>query len=193
MQRRRGEKDQDLKMSDEKRNLQYMQKKQAGPERHFEPSKDDVFDPRDFTLIFIDSDSVTNVTTLNRINQRRVLIYCGNGNGLISYGKGKGEDYEQAFDNAFKHMRTNLVCLSHDINFSSPKIMEGAHNDFRIKIWPQERPNYWGNPMIWKMLLHAGFVHCRYTCKSRKREPYSMIYAFFNAVTCNMTPAEIAQ
>jgi len=73
-----------------------------------------VFDPNEFTLIFIDSDAVTNVTTLNRINQRRVLVFIGNGNGLISYGKGKGEDYEQAFDDAFKRMRQNLICLSMD-------------------------------------------------------------------------------
>ena len=75
---------------------------------------DEVFDPNEFTLIFIDSDAVTNVTTLNRINQRRVLVFIGNGNGLISYGKGKGEDYEQAFDDAFKRMRQNLICLSMD-------------------------------------------------------------------------------
>lgn len=92
----------------------FKEKQSAGPERHFEPAKDEIFNPRDFTLIFVDSDSVTNVTTLNRINQRRVLIFAGNGNGIISYGKGKGEDYEKAFDNAFKFMRTNLVCLSLD-------------------------------------------------------------------------------
>lgn len=39
-----------------------------GPERWFEPLHDEIFNPKDFTLIFIDSDSVTNVTTLNRIN-----------------------------------------------------------------------------------------------------------------------------
>ena len=44
------------------------------------------------------SDSVTNVTSLNRVNHRRVLLFIGNGQGLISYGKGKGEDYENAFD-----------------------------------------------------------------------------------------------
>jgi hypothetical protein len=43
------------------------------------------------------------------------------------------------------------------------------------------------------MLLHSGFAHCRYVCKSRKRDPYSMVYAFFIAVTKNQTPNEIAQ
>ena len=66
----------------------------TGPERYFERGKNEIFNLRDFTLIFMDSDSVTNVTSLNRVNHRRVLIFIGNKKGLISYGKGKGEDYE---------------------------------------------------------------------------------------------------
>jgi len=77
----------------------------TGPERYFEPKRDEIFDPRKFELLFIDSDSVTNVTSLNRVNHRRVLIFIGNRDGLVSFGKGKGEDYESAFDNAFKSLR----------------------------------------------------------------------------------------
>ena len=74
-------------------------------ERHFECGMDDVFPAKEFTLIFMDSDSVTNVTSLNRTNQRRVLIFIGNGHGLVTYGKGKADEYEQAFENAFKKAR----------------------------------------------------------------------------------------
>jgi ribosomal protein S5 len=77
----------------------------SNAERYFEPKRDEVFNPNHFTLIFMASDSVTNVTSLNRVNSRRVLIFVGNGNGLVSYGKGKAEEYEQAFDNAFKKAR----------------------------------------------------------------------------------------
>lgn len=107
-----------------------------GPERYFELQTGETFDPAGFTLIFMDSDSVTNVTKLNRVNHRRVLIFCGNGKGMISYGKGKGEDYEGAFDNAFKKMRQNMVCLDWAQNWTVPTILQGHHNDFRIKIWP---------------------------------------------------------
>jgi ribosomal protein S5 len=34
--------------------------------------------------------------------------------GLISFGKGKGEDYENAFEDAFKKLRKNMICLSWD-------------------------------------------------------------------------------
>jgi hypothetical protein len=72
--------------------------RKQGPERYFEAKRDEVFDSKEFVLIFIASDSVTNVTALNRVNHRRVLIFIGNGAGLCSFGKGKSEDYEQAFD-----------------------------------------------------------------------------------------------
>lgn len=72
--------------------------KQAGPEKHFYPEFDEVYNPRDFVLIFMDSDSVTNVTSLNRINHRRVLLFIGNGQGVISYAIGKSSDYEKAYE-----------------------------------------------------------------------------------------------
>lgn len=101
-----------------------------------EPKRDEIFKPSDFTLIFIDSDSVTNVTRLNRVNHRRVLIWAGNNKGVISFGKGKGIDYEHAFDNAFKSLRENMVCLNWDLDHTSPTYLEGRHNDFLIKIIP---------------------------------------------------------
>lgn len=161
-------------------------------ERHFECGHDEVFPAEDFTLIFMDSDSVTNVTSLNRVNQRRVLIFIGNGNGLVSYGKGKAEEYEQAFENAFKKARQNMMCIDLHEVFTTPKMLEGRHNDFKIKIFPQKVPNYWGNPTIWEMLKHTGFFHCRFTCVSRKRDPYSLIYGYFNAIQKNRSPQQIA-
>ena len=109
----------------------------TGPERYFENKKGEIFDPSEFELLFVDSDSVTNVTSLNRVNHRRVLIFIGNRKGIISFGKGKGEDYEQAFDNAFKNMRNNLVCIPLDHVWTSTTYMQGHHNDFHIKIIPQ--------------------------------------------------------
>ena len=160
--------------------------------RFFEPKRDEIFNPNEFTLVFLASDSVTNVTSLNRVNQRRVLIFIGNGNGLVSYGKGKASEYEQAFENAFKKARQNMCCLDIEEVFTSPKLLEGRHNDFKIKIFPQAVPNYWGNPTIWEMLKHTGFFHCRFTCVSRKRDPYSLVYGYFNAITKNRTPSQIA-
>lgn len=86
-----------------------------------------------------------------------------------------------------------MVCVNIEEVFTSPMLLEGRHNDFKIKIFPQQVPNYWGNPTIWEMLKHTGFFHCRFVCVSRKRDPYSLVYAFFNAVHRNKAPSQIAQ
>ena len=108
----------------------------SGVERFFEPKRDEIFNPEEFTMVFLASDSVTNVTSLNRTNQRRVLIFLGNGRGLVSYGKGKAQEYEQAFENAFKDARKNMLMLDIEEVFTSPRLLEGRHNDFKIKIFP---------------------------------------------------------
>ncbi len=84
-----------------------------------------------------------------------------------------------------------MVCLDWDSNFTVPTHLKGRHNDFYISIWPQAKHNYWGNPTIWKMLTCAGFNHCRYACKSRKRDPYALVYAFFTAVSANTTTSHL--
>lgn len=174
----------------EKKTFDMVQRfKGVNEERFWEAGDDDCFDPREFSLIFLDSDSVTNVTSLNRINHRRVLIFIGNGNGIVSYGKGKAAEYEQAFEIAVKKARQIMVVLDIEEVFTSPRILHGRHNDFTIKIFPQQVPNYWGNPLIWEMLKHTGFFHCRFTCISRKRDPYALVYGFFNAIIKNRTPS----
>lgn len=49
---------------------------------------------------------------------------------------GKGLDYEGAFDNAFKKLRSNLVIIPMDDIHTSPKVLKARHNDFRIWIYP---------------------------------------------------------
>eukprot|EP00347_Sterkiella_histriomuscorum_P015440 403357023 len=187
-----GQKSKAFDMSDDAvtKESQY---RSAGPERFFTPSKGECFDPSQFELLFIDSDSVTNVTSLNRTNHRRILLFIGNGNGVISFGMGKGVDYEQAFESAYKKLRTNLMVLPMHWIMTSPLILKGRHNDYHIKILPQQHPNYWGHPVIHKMLITTGFYHCRFAVKSRKRDPYSMIYAFVQAVSKNLSLDDISQ
>lgn len=55
---------------------------------------------------------------------------------MISYAMGKGEDYEAAFETAFKKLRQNLVCISLDQMMTVPCVLKARHNDFRITIYP---------------------------------------------------------
>ncbi len=110
--------------------------KVSGPERFFAPTKDECFNPSEFSLLFLDSDSVTNVTALNRTNHRRILLFIGNGNGIISYAMGKGVDYELAFESCYKKLRKNLTCIPLDQRFTVPSVLKARHNDYQITIYP---------------------------------------------------------
>lgn len=43
-----------------------------------------------FVMLLLNVRSNTKVTTLNRINSYKTLLFMGNGNGIISYAKGRG-------------------------------------------------------------------------------------------------------
>ncbi len=44
----------------------------------------------DFMILLFNTRSNTKVTTLNRIQSYKTLLFMGNGNGIISYAKGRG-------------------------------------------------------------------------------------------------------
>ena len=46
-----------------------------------------------FVIILLHRGVTTKITTLNRINSFRTLLFMGNGNGIISHGKGKSSTY----------------------------------------------------------------------------------------------------
>ena len=43
----------------------------------------------EFVILLLDRNTSTKVTTLSRINYFRTLLFMGNGNGLIAYGKSR--------------------------------------------------------------------------------------------------------
>lgn len=165
----------------------------GGPNRFFKPSAGEIYNPADFTLLFMETDSVTLVTKLNRINHRRILVFIGNGNGVISYAKGKGVDYQSAFQNAYIKLKKNMIVVDLDPLLTNGSPLYARHNDFRLWIYPRANPNYWGSIQIMHMLIYTGMYHCRFVVKSRENDRYAMIYAFFAAVTQAKKPSFMAE
>lgn len=153
------------------------------------PNKDigEIFDSSRFHMIFLDSDMVCNMTRLNRVYERRCLVYIGNKDGLISYGIGRGALYEDAFIDAYKQLKKNLIAIHLDPNFSCAMDLKGRFNDFRLEVRSANKPSFWGNHIMCLMLRFAGLYHIRFIVRSRKKEPYAMIFAFFKVLTKNKT------
>lgn len=155
-------------------------KKTSGPpSKYFTPFGNEIFNPSEFVLLFMETDSVTLVTKLNRVNHRRVLVFIGNGNGVISYGKGKGLDYQAAFASAYRELKKNMIVVDLEEMATMTAPLKSRFNDFRLWLYPRASPNYWGSMQMYHMLMYTGIYHCRFVIKSRKNDRYSMIYAFF--------------
>jgi ribosomal protein S5 len=153
------------------------------------PNKEigEIFDSTKFHMIFLDSDMVCNMTRLNRVYERRCLVYIGNKDGLISYGIGRGPLYEDAYIDAYKQLKKNLIAIHLDPKFSCAMDIKGRFNDFRLEVRSANKPSFWGNHIMCLMLRYAGLYHIRFIVKSRKKEPYAMIFAFFKVLTKNKT------
>ncbi len=143
--------------------------------------------------MFMDSDSITQITALNRINRRRVLLFAGNYDGVISYGKGRGVDYEAAFEDAIRNLKNNMIAIDLDHMNTLPKPIRGGYHDFKLELRPRDPPNHWGGGQLWIMFKMTGIFHHDWSCNVRKRKPYPLIYAFFNLVTQNTTIRSMAE
>lgn len=144
------------------------------------------------TLI-MERDSTTLVTKLNRVNHFRYLVFMGNCNGVIGYGKGKGNDFETALIDAFRQCKKNLIALNLDHFQSLTAPIKTKYNGLELVIDPRYSMNAWGNPIMATMLALAGITHCQFKIDARNMSQYNMVYAFFRAMTALQTPKTLAE
>jgi len=103
----------------------------------------------------MDACLICNMTRMGRVYHRRILLYSGNKQGLVSYGIGKGMDYIGAYENAYAELGKNLIAINLDDNNTCPLPIRVRFNDYRIKLEPKQFPNVWGSPIMILMLRYA--------------------------------------
>lgn len=152
------------------------------------------FSKDEFTFLILDQGTTTLVTKLNRINHFRSLIFAGNSNGVIGYGRGKGNDFEQSMENAQKNLKKNLIAIPLDHFVPLTNELRASFYGFELRLFPMiHGNNSWGSPMISHMLLLAGVTNVRFKCIFRNLNPYAMVLTFFKAMTSISTPKEISE
>lgn len=156
-------------------------------------SQGEIYDTSQFNMIFLDADMVCNMTRLNRVYERRCLLFIGNKEGLVSYGIGRGPLYEDAYIDANKQLKKNLIAIPIDPLLTCSLDLKARFNDYRIYIRSSHNPSFWGHHLMCLMLRYTGLYHAGFVIKSRKKEPYAMIFAFFKAITRNKTPLQTSE
>ena len=89
--------------------------------------------------------------------------------------------------------KNEILCIDLDPLLTNGSALESRFNDYRLWIYPRANPNYWGSPQIWHMLVYTGMYHCRFVVKSRKKCRYSLVYAYFMAISKARKPSVMAE
>lgn len=146
-----------------------------------------------FVLLLLDKGVTTNVTTLNRVNHFRYLVFMGNMNGVIGYGKGKGGDFQTALKNAIHDCKKNLVAIPLDHFYSLTTPIWVRYNGMRLELTPRRWMNAWGSPTMAYMLMLSGVTNCSFKITARNPTPYMLCYTLMKALTRSKTPTDLAE
>jgi len=146
-----------------------------------------------FLTIVLARATSTKVTTLNRINRCKYLLFTGNLEGVIGYGIGKGIDWEVAMEKAIHDLKKNLITIDLDYHYSWTDSQMVKYGRTHLTIEPDKEFRSWGDPVLGTMLHLSGIHHCHFRQWSRNFNPWTRLYAFMKAVTNNRTPKIIAE
>lgn len=117
----------------------------------------------------------------------------GNGNGIISYAKGKGRNPGQSLDRALYLIKKNLIAIPRDSKCTLPLPIKKRFQDYRLYLRPNPGFNSHGHPIIALMLTLAGIDHCGFHVAHTEKNVYNVLKVFFKAITVNTTPKELAE
>jgi small subunit ribosomal protein S5 len=143
-------------------------------------------------MLLLDRSVSTKVTTLNRLNFFRTLVFMGNGNGLVSHGKGRSQTPEGSLQAAIEQCKKNLIAIPLDVKCTLPLRIKKRFQDYDLELRPIPGFNGWGHPTMATMLALTGFKHMAFKTNHNSKNNYDLVNCFFKTVTKNTTPKELA-
>jgi ribosomal protein S5 len=72
----------------------------------------------------------------------------GNCNGVIGYGKGKGNDFEDALSKAINNCKKNLIAINLDHMITWPRKVTETFQGIILTVEPAKNFNSWGHPTV---------------------------------------------
>ena len=150
------------------------------------------FNEENFQTMFLGAGSSTNITKLARVNKRWVLLYMGDTSGIISYGRGTGLNYQDAYERAVMELKRNMICINIDKLMSVVGYVTGRFNSTVVEIYRTKKA-YFGHPHYYNILALAGLRDFQMRLRCRNVNDHAIIYAFFNCMIKNETPRTVSE
>lgn len=150
------------------------------------------FNEENFQTMFIGAGSSTNITKLARVNKRWVLLYMGDTSGIISYGRGTGLNYQDAYERAVMELKRNMICINIDRLMTVPGYLTGRYSNTVVEIFRYPRL-FRGYTHYYNILALAGLKDFGMRLRCRNVNEHAIMYAFFNCLIQNETPRSISE
>lgn len=141
----------------------------------------------------LDTRLVSNITFFGRVSGFTSLVYMGNFNGVIGFGKARASDSSESFDRAVEKCKQNLVAIDLDLFNTSPTHLYAKYNGIKLELQPRKEFNSWGSLRVGSMLQLAGVHHCMFDIVADEYIPYTLMYCFMKLMMQNSTPKSLAQ
>lgn len=176
---------------DESKNEEFTTKKQV---KDIEKRELVLFHENTFNSVILDAGTTTNVTKLARTNKRYVLLYMASTEGIISYGRGVGINYQDALEDAIYRLKRNLICINLDNFLTVPGYLVGEYYNTKVEIFSEKSgKSFWGNPLFYNLLAFAGLSKFQIRVYCRNVNYHSILHCFFKCLISNETPRQIAE
>lgn len=117
-----------------------------------------------------------------RLASHRALVVIGNLRGTAGYGMGKGNEPNDAIDNAFRDALKNLVHIDLYDNFGFAHDLHGKHNSCHAYITATPRSRVMVASDFAREVLYKFGIGSASVKLVGRRNPYSMIRAMFQAI-----------
>lgn len=105
----------------------------------------------------------------------RYLVFGGNSDGIIGYGKGKGIDFESALLGALKDLKRNMIALDMRPENTFPLKINTKFCRYFMKIEPTYSYQSWGNPLFSTMVQLSGAENVRFNMNKRNQNYFNQV------------------
>lgn len=147
----------------------------------------------EFKLQIMERKMTTNTTSLRRISKYKVLVWCGNLNGVVGYGKARSPNMRACVRKALENCKQNLVAINLDYYNTCPQSIYSKFGRYQIVLWSRKFNNAWGHPKYGAMMQIAGLRHCMFKFLFDEPNSYSLVYCLMKLFTQNTTPKLMAE
>lgn len=146
-----------------------------------------------FQYIIMETKATSNTTRLRRVNSHKALVYGGNMNGIIGYGKGTADNPDDALLRAVVDLKSNLISINLDLINTFPRPIKAKFERYRMTLYPRSEFNSWGSFLVSHMIQLAGVHHCNFRVQNTHINNYSLVYCLMKLLTQNLTPKQLCE